>query len=85
MVDVRADRVAGCAMARGTGDEALDDVGVVAEDERLLADERGRDGLAGLRLMAKIREFERRMPLLSEEGLIRGSTHPSVGIRPVTT
>lgn len=37
----------------------------------------GRDGL---RLMAKIREFERRMPLLAEEGLIRGSTHPSVGM-----
>lgn len=40
-------------------------------------------GLAGLRLMAKIREFERRMPLLSEEGLIRGSTHPSVGMEAV--
>lgn len=40
-------------------------------------------GMAGLRLMAKIREFERRMPLLSEEGLIRGSTHPSVGMEAV--
>ncbi|WP_430592396.1 thiamine pyrophosphate-dependent dehydrogenase E1 component subunit alpha [Humidisolicoccus flavus] len=40
----------------------------------------GRDGL---RQMAKIREFERRMPLLSEEGLIRGSTHPSVGMEAV--
>lgn len=39
--------------------------------------------LEGLRLMAKIREFERRMPLLSEEGLIRGSTHPSVGMEGV--
>lgn len=42
------------------------------------------DGLRGLRLMAKIREFERRMPLLSEEGLIRGSTHPSVGMEAVS-
>lgn len=40
-------------------------------------------GLAGLELMAKIREFERRMPLLSEEGLIRGSTHPSLGMEAV--
>lgn len=42
-----------------------------------------RQGLAGLELMAKIREFERRMPLLSEEGLIRGSTHPSLGMEAV--
>ena len=40
-------------------------------------------GLAGLTLMAKIREFERRMPLLSEEGLIRGSTHPSLGMEAI--
>ncbi len=40
-------------------------------------------GLAGLKLMAKIRDFERRMPLLSEEGLIRGSTHPSLGMEAV--
>lgn len=40
-------------------------------------------GLNGLKLMAKIREFERRMPLLSEEGLIRGSTHPSLGMEAV--
>lgn len=40
-------------------------------------------GLAGLKLMAKIREFERRMPLLSEEGLIRGSTHPSLGMEAI--
>ncbi|QIM17248.1 thiamine pyrophosphate-dependent dehydrogenase E1 component subunit alpha [Leucobacter insecticola] len=33
--------------------------------------------------MAKIREFERRMPLLSEEGLIRGSTHPSLGMEAI--
>src|SRR5699024_5817348 len=39
--------------------------------------------LAGLRLMAKIRAFEDRMPVLSEEGLIRGSTHPSVGMEAV--
>ncbi|QAV71092.1 thiamine pyrophosphate-dependent dehydrogenase E1 component subunit alpha [Salinibacterium sp. UTAS2018] len=42
-----------------------------------------KQGITGLRLMAKIREFERRMPLLSEEGLIRGSTHPSVGMEAV--
>ncbi|WP_200792170.1 thiamine pyrophosphate-dependent dehydrogenase E1 component subunit alpha [Agrococcus sp. Marseille-P2731] len=40
-------------------------------------------GLPALELMARIREFERRMPLLSEEGLIRGSTHPSVGMEAV--
>lgn len=40
-------------------------------------------GLAGLKLMAKIREFERRMPLLSDEGLIRGSTHPSLGMEAI--
>lgn len=40
-------------------------------------------GIEALELMARIREFERRMPLLSEEGLIRGSTHPSVGMEAV--
>jgi len=40
-------------------------------------------GIAGLELMTKIREFERRMPLLSEEGLIRGSTHPSLGMEAI--
>ena len=40
-------------------------------------------GLSGLELMAKIREFERRMPLLSDEGLIRGSTHPSLGMEAI--
>lgn len=40
-------------------------------------------GLKGLKMMTRIREFERRMPLLSEEGLIRGSTHPSVGMEAV--
>src|SRR5665647_1279653 len=40
-------------------------------------------GIAGLRQMAMIREFERRMPLLAEEKLIRGSTHPSVGMEAV--
>ncbi|GAB3059994.1 thiamine pyrophosphate-dependent dehydrogenase E1 component subunit alpha [Sediminivirga luteola] len=40
-------------------------------------------GLKGLRLMAKIREFEQRLPALSQEGLIRGSTHPSVGMEAV--
>lgn len=42
-----------------------------------------REGLQGLELMAKIREFERRMPLLSDEGLIRGSTHPSLGMEAI--
>lgn len=40
-------------------------------------------GIAGLRQMTLIREFEKRMPLLSAEGLIRGSTHPSVGMEAV--
>lgn len=40
-------------------------------------------GLSGLELMAKIRDFERRMPLLSDEGLIRGSTHPSLGMEAI--
>ncbi|MFV0433043.1 MAG: thiamine pyrophosphate-dependent dehydrogenase E1 component subunit alpha [Leucobacter sp.] len=40
-------------------------------------------GLTGLKLMARIREFERRMPLLSDEGLIRGSTHPSLGMEAI--
>lgn len=40
-------------------------------------------GLAGLKLMTTIREFESRMPRLSEEGLIRGSTHPSVGMEAI--
>lgn len=40
-------------------------------------------GREGLELMAKIREFERRMPILSEEGLIRGSTHPSLGMEAI--
>lgn len=42
-------------------------------------------GLDGLKMMAMIREFESRMPILSEEGLIRGSTHPSVGMEAVAT
>lgn len=42
-------------------------------------------GIDGLKTMAMIREFESRMPLLSEEGLIRGSTHPSVGMEAVAT
>lgn len=40
-------------------------------------------GMAGLRLMASIREFESKMPELSSEGLIRGSTHPSVGMEAI--
>lgn len=42
-------------------------------------------GLEGLKMMAMIRHFEDRMPVLSEEGLIRGSTHPSVGMEAVAT
>lgn len=37
------------------------------------------DGVVALRQMATIREFESRLPGLSKEGFIRGSTHPSVG------
>lgn len=44
-----------------------------------------RHGINGLKTMAMIREFETRMPILSEEGLIRGSTHPSVGMEAVAT
>lgn len=42
-------------------------------------------GIAGLKMMAMIRAFESRMPVLSEEGLIRGSTHPSVGMEAIAT
>ncbi|MGK3957538.1 thiamine pyrophosphate-dependent dehydrogenase E1 component subunit alpha [Arthrobacter sp. R4] len=41
------------------------------------------DGLSALRTMSMIREFESRLPGYSEEGLIRGSTHPSVGMEAV--
>lgn len=41
-------------------------------------------GLAGLKLMMRIREFEDRLPGLSAEGEIRGSTHPSVGMEAVS-
>lgn len=40
-------------------------------------------GIRALRLMTLIREFERRLPAYTEEGLIRGSTHPSVGMEAV--
>ena len=40
----------------------------------------GRDALRTMRL---IREFERRLAAFSEEKLIRGSTHPSVGMEAV--
>lgn len=42
-------------------------------------------GPAALRIMAMIRVFESRMPILASEGLIRGSTHPSVGMEAVAT
>lgn len=42
-------------------------------------------GLTGLATMTMIRAFESRMPVLSQEGLIRGSTHPSVGMEAVAT
>lgn len=38
-----------------------------------------KDGLDALGQMMTIREFESRLPGLSKEGFIRGSTHPSVG------
>lgn len=41
------------------------------------------DGYAALLSMSTIREFESRLPGYSEEGLIRGSTHPSVGMEAV--
>ncbi|MDQ0799495.1 thiamine pyrophosphate-dependent dehydrogenase E1 component subunit alpha [Arthrobacter sp. SLBN-112] len=41
------------------------------------------DGPSALELMSTIREFESRLPGYSEEGLIRGSTHPSVGMEAV--
>lgn len=41
-------------------------------------------GLAGLTLMKRIREFEDRLPGLSQEGEIRGSTHPSSGMEAVS-
>ncbi|WP_211236554.1 thiamine pyrophosphate-dependent dehydrogenase E1 component subunit alpha [Arthrobacter castelli] len=44
-----------------------------------------RQGLSGLKTMAMIRAFESRMPVLSEERLIRGSTHPSAGMEAVAT
>ena len=40
-------------------------------------------GLEALRLMVLIREFERRLGGYATEGLIRGSTHPSVGMEAV--
>lgn len=42
-------------------------------------------GPAGLKMMSMIRLFESRMPVLADEGLIRGSTHPSVGMEAVAT
>ncbi len=40
-------------------------------------------GIQALRLMTLIREFEQRLPAYANEGLIRGSTHPSVGMEAV--
>ena len=41
------------------------------------------DGTAALKSMTAIREFESRLPGYSREGLIRGSTHPSVGMEAI--
>lgn len=41
------------------------------------------DGPDTLQKMSTIREFESRLPAYSEEGLIRGSTHPSVGMEAI--
>jgi acetoin:2,6-dichlorophenolindophenol oxidoreductase subunit alpha len=41
------------------------------------------DGPAALELMSLIREFESRLPDYADAGLIRGSTHPSVGMEAV--
>lgn len=43
----------------------------------------GVDGVAALRIMTEIREFESRLPGYSSSGLIRGSTHPSVGMEAI--
>ena len=40
-------------------------------------------GLQALRMMMVIRRFEERLPAYSAEKLIRGSTHPSVGMEAV--
>ena len=40
-------------------------------------------GVEALRRMSLIREFESRLPAFSESGLIRGSTHPSVGMEAI--
>lgn len=41
------------------------------------------DGVASFKAMTAIREFESRLPGYSKEGLIRGSTHPSVGMEAI--
>lgn len=41
------------------------------------------DGVAAMKAMTAIREFESRLPGYSKEGLIRGSTHPSVGMEAI--
>lgn len=41
------------------------------------------DGRDALQLMTTIRAFESRLPGYSKEGLIRGSTHPSVGMEAI--
>ncbi|MFP3579330.1 thiamine pyrophosphate-dependent dehydrogenase E1 component subunit alpha [Arthrobacter sp. SIMBA_036] len=41
------------------------------------------DGVEALRAMTAIREFESRLPQYSKDGLIRGSTHPSVGMEAI--
>lgn len=42
-----------------------------------------RDGLDALGSMQTIREFESRLPGFAKAGLIRGSTHPSVGMEAI--
>jgi len=41
------------------------------------------DGVEALKAMTSIREFESRLPAYSKDGLIRGSTHPSVGMEAI--
>ncbi len=41
------------------------------------------DGVPALEMMILIREFELLLPLLADQGLIRGATHPSVGMEAI--
>src|SRR5690606_8024853 len=44
-----------------------------------------RQGIEALKTMMMIREFEQRLPDYSAQKLIRGSTHPSVGMEAIAT